>query len=110
MIRLIFAPVLLLAAGPGAPGPAAGHFYDGKLSETVTALGKRLADRPGDDEARFALGVAQFLRSVEKLGAGLHGYGLRTDSLAFINPRVKKLFGPNPKPRKISYDDARKLL
>jgi hypothetical protein len=110
MRRSAIAFLLFAAAGPASSEPAlSDHFYGGKLADAEEALAKRLADKP-DDDTRFALGAARFLRAVEKLGAGLHGYGLRTDSLSFLAPPLRKLFAPNPKPRKISYADLRKLV
>jgi hypothetical protein len=44
----------------------------------------RLASTPGDAEAGFALGLAQFLGALEGPGQGLHRYGLTSpyDNLA----------------------------
>lgn len=56
---------------------------DGAQVGAAEALARdRLAADPGDAQARFALGAAQFLGAIEGLGQGLYDHGLTNDSLA----------------------------
>ena len=54
-------------AAPGAP-LAERYLLDGKLAEGAKALAGRLKEAPKDDQARFGLGVLQFLQTFEHLG------------------------------------------
>ena len=59
--------VPVFAADP--PPPLAEKFlHDGMFAEGETALLLALDSNPKNDEARFGLGVIQFLRAVENLG------------------------------------------
>ena len=51
------------------------HLYAGQTAEAAAIAQGRLAEAPGDDQVRFALGTIQFLQSVEHLGRALHRYG-----------------------------------
>ena len=81
---------LAVAAGPARPAAPLAEKYllDGKLAEGVKALQDRLKEDPNDDQARFGLGVVQFLQTFEHLGGSLHKYGLRTDK-SFLRPPVR---------------------
>ena len=88
-LSLVFCVALGLAL---AASPAAGqaplaekYLLDGKLAEGAKALQDRLKEAPKDDQARFGLGVLQFLETFEHLGGSLHKYGLRTEK-AFLRP------------------------
>jgi hypothetical protein len=52
--------------------------YAGQTGQAASAAKSRLADVPGDAQARFALGAVQFLQAIENLGQGLYRYGLRS--------------------------------
>lgn len=94
-----------------APPAAADYLYTGKLAEGEKALVRHLETRPTDDEARFGLGAVRFLRSFEKLGTGLHTYGLRTQTFFPGMPReLQKLAPQNDKPKKINHAAFRKLV
>jgi hypothetical protein len=84
---------------------------DGKLAEGVKALEARLKEAPEDDEARFGLGVVQFLQTYEHLGGGLYKYGLRTEK-SFLQPprQVREFLPQNPSPEKLTYEGARQLI
>src|ERR1700736_5484916 len=104
---------LSLAASPAAAdAPVAEKcLLDGKLAEGATALEGRLKEAPKDDQARFGLGVLQFLQTFEHLGGGLYKYGLRTEK-AFLRPppQVKEFLPQNPNPEKLTYAAARQLV
>jgi hypothetical protein len=93
--------------------PLAERFLlDGRLVEGITALEARLATHPDDDQARFGLGVTQFLRAVERLGQSLHRHGaLGPDNrLARMVPFLRLPVPPNPDPAEVSYADSRTML
>ena len=99
-----------LAASPAA-ADAEKYFLDGKLAEGARALQGRLKEAPKDDQARFGLGVLQFLQTFEHLGGGLYKYGLRTEK-SFLRPPapVKEFLPQNPKPETLTYSAARQLV
>src|SRR5688572_27267638 len=87
------------------------YLLDGKLADGEKALEARLKQVPQDDQARFGLGVLQFMQTFEHLGGGLHKYGLRTEK-AFLRPppQVKEFLPQNPKPEVLTYAAARQLV
>src|SRR5437588_10230603 len=104
---------LSLAASPAAADAPLAEKYllDGKLAEGAKALEGRLKEAPTDDQARFGLGVLQFLQTFEHLGGGLYKYGLRTEK-SFLRPppQVKEFLPQNPNPEMLTYTVARQLL
>jgi len=81
----------------------------GKLADAERAVEEMLKARPDDDEARFALGVVQFLRAVEGRMQAFHRHGCRTDPTRFIT--FSSLPIPqNPKPQPLDYKTARQVL
>lgn len=103
----------LLVALAVSPTLAAGSNTDeflmsGRLAEGEKALIDHLAQEPNDREARFGLGVTQFLRGVERLGQFLHTHGVeeRLRQVPFLRLPVP----PNPNPEPTSYADYRAML
>jgi hypothetical protein len=76
------------------------------VSESVALLTARLAQAPDDQQARFALGIAQFLASQEALFQELYTYGFlsRAQMLMFIAPGPAALVPNNPDPAEIDHD------
>src|SRR6202011_4924334 len=113
LLYLLVIPALALAGGPAhAAAPLAEKYLlDGKLAEGAKALQDRLKEDPKDDQARFGLGVVQFLQTFEHLGGSLHKYGLRTEK-SFLRPppQVKEFLPQNPKPETLTYTAARQLV
>jgi hypothetical protein len=98
--------------GKAAEPPLVEKFLlEGKLAEGEKALEVRLQASPNDDQARFGLGVLQFLQSFEHLGGSLHKYGLRTEK-AFLRPppQVKEFLPQNPKPELLTYEASRQIV
>jgi hypothetical protein len=95
------------------------HLYAGKTADAASLARGRLAQAPGDDQARFALGAVQFLRAVENLGRGLHRFGLRTDyggevglvafGLAGL-PILRVPVPENTDPERVTYESLRAVL
>ncbi len=104
----LFAP----AAGRAAPPAVEKYLLEGKTADAVKDLSAHLKANPGDDQARFGLGVAQFLQAFEHVGQSLYKYGLRTERT--FGPRVAPALGmllpQNPNPEKISYANVRQVL
>lgn len=84
---------------------------EGKLADGQAALVKRLAESPQDDQARFGLGVVQFLQGFETAGGTLYRYGLRSErAIRGTFGNLNQVVPQNPKPDPISYDDLRTLI
>jgi hypothetical protein len=81
---------------------------EGKLADAERAIADALRAEPEDDEARFALGVVQFLRAVEGRMQAFYRHGYRTDPgmMSFSNLPIPR----NPKPEPLDYWTARKVL
>ena len=81
----------------------AGEFAKG---ETTSLLA--LDANAHDDEARFGLGVIQFMRAIENLGQSLYEYGAVSENAnqPFLRLPVPK----NPKPSSISYKELGRVL
>ena len=112
---------LLMLAGAGAavaqeppwPEAFAQRLYEGRTEAAAALARDRLAQGPGDAQALYALGAAQFLQAVERLGQGLHRYGLDTRAegpRAFDLPFLRLPVPPNPAPEPVSYAALRELL
>jgi hypothetical protein len=103
--------VLVMACGASAAPLVEKYLLEGKLTEGAAVLTKQLTANPKDDEARFGLGMIQFLQAYEHLGASLYRYGLRTER-AFVgpDPAIRELLPQNPNPEKIDYAAARQIV
>ncbi len=92
-------------------------FYAGDMAAAAERSGARLAEVPGDGQALFALGAAQFLDAVAHLGQGLYRYGLRSEydlgsaSLGLMTlPFLRLPVAPNPSPENVTYEGLRAIL
>lgn len=107
ILALALAASQALAAAPLAEK----YLLDGKLVEGAKALQERLKDNPKDDQARFGLGVVQFLQTFEHLGASLHKYGLRTEkSILRVPAELKDVLPQNPHPATFTHQAADQIL
>ena len=83
----------------------------GQLAEGAIALQARLKAEPQDDQARFGLGVIQFLQTFEHLGTSLYRHGLRTERALLGAPwSPSPLVPQNPTPEELSHAQLRKIL
>ncbi len=89
--------------------PIAAYLESGKLAEGERAMRERVSDNPADQQARFGLGVIQFLRAVEHLAQGHYRYGLLQHRFTEL-PLTRLPVPPNPNPEEISYEKARELI
>jgi hypothetical protein len=101
-----------LTAARAAEQPLAEKsLQEGKLADGEKALQARLEKEAGDDQARFGLGVVQFFRSFERLGAGLYRNGLRTErAFGGLPQQLHEIVPQNPNPEKLTYAAAREIV
>ena len=94
----------------GPPGSFAHEFaarlYHRSLPEAESFAREHLDD--AGQSARFALGIAQFLKAVEGLAQDLHRHGLRQSVLDV--PVLRLPVPPNPNPEPIDYQGFRTIL
>jgi hypothetical protein len=87
------------------------YLITGKLADGETALITHLEQHSSDDQARFGLGVLQFMRAIERLSQDLYRYGLRDSSTHGIAGPLLRLPVPhNPEPEILTYWDGRTIL
>lgn len=84
------------------------YLHSGKFDQGEQVLERRLAEVPQDQQARFGLGVLQFFRGVERLGQGLHYYGVKNQGMGQLFLRFPVPEQKNPAP--IGYREFRRLL
>ncbi len=84
------------------------YLEQGRLPLWEAALVERLKDAPGDDQARFTLGVLRFVRGVERLGQSLHRYGSQAENIHI--PILRLPVPPNPDPAPLNYAAFRRFL
>jgi hypothetical protein len=103
-----------LAVDQGAtagPPLVESFLHAGRLIDGEKALKVRLGESPGDDQARFGLGVLQFFRAIESLGQSLHRHGLRSERGRLLDIPFLRLPVPqNPNPDPLTYPALRKVL
>ena len=103
------APLSAFAQDPEKPPAFELLLQQGKLAEAEGLLNKTLTEKPSDDNARFALGIVQFLHAVETRMQVFHRYGLRTDGIGAL-PVTNLPISPNLKPDPLDYQTARGVL
>jgi hypothetical protein len=95
------------AADP--PPPLAEKFlHEGRFADGETASLLALDTNPADDEARFGLGVIQFVRAVENLGKALYEYGAVSEKAT--QPFLRLPVPKNERPSAISYKALGRML
>jgi hypothetical protein len=91
--------------------PVEKYLHTGQLTLGEKDLLAELARKPRDDQARFGLGILQFVRAVEHLGQSLYRYGLRSDRGQRMNlPFLRLPIPTNPRPEALTYAAARHIL
>ena len=80
------------------------------LAKSVEELSTRVAAMPNDQNARFALGVAQTLRAVEIAAGALYEHGLLQTSVAESLPIFRLPVPPNTSPKATSAGDVDRIL
>jgi hypothetical protein len=101
---------LAVSVGAAAPPPplAERFLHNGKFADGETASLLALDAKPADDEARFGLGVIQFVRAVENLGRALYEYGAVSEKAT--QPFLRLPVPKNDKPSAVSYRALGRVL
>jgi hypothetical protein len=113
--RLIVALIALVClAASGAQAGDSGAFTrqileGGQIGAGELASAARLAAEPGDNEARFGLGMVRFARTIERYGQTQYRYGLRAPSNMHI-PLLRFPVPENPSPEELTYAKQREAL
>jgi hypothetical protein len=81
-----------------------------QYSKAIAKYQQVLRDQPDDDEARFRLGVAQFLQTLEFLGQAWHRHGQVDGFLTSMVPLLRLDVPQNPQPEPITYPQFRTIL
>jgi len=115
--------LLAMNAGPvsaqenkpqAAPAPPLAEEYlaSGKFDDGIKALTAHLEKNPKDDQARFGLGVLQFVQGVEHLGRNLNSYGLggKSRNLLDMMPIFRLPVPQNAESKVLTYEAARQVL
>ncbi len=113
MNRLLLVVAVLAFAGPSyaadPPSPLAERFlHEGRSADGETASLLALDANPADDEARFGLGVIQFVRAVENLGKAMYEYGAVSENAT--QPFLRLPVPRNEKPSAVSYQELGRVL
>ena len=72
-------------------------------------MAARLAADPGNNEARFGLGLIRFARAIERYGQSQYRYGLRAPRTMSV-PLLRFPVPVNPAPEEVSYEKQRETL
>jgi len=86
------------------------YLADGQLAEGEAALLAELKLYPQNDQARFGVGVIEFLRAIEQLAQDLHRYGVRDVSHGLSLPFLRLPIPVNSQPESVSYSKIRKVF
>ena len=117
----IVAAWLTLATGPGATAAAfedafREELYAGRMAAAADLARAETAARPQSGSAQAALGVAQFLGTVEQLVRSLHRYGLYNGAQGYGAsmmtgvPFLRLPVPVNQSPEPVSYQALRQVL
>lgn len=109
---LVTAVVVVCGLGrfaTAADAPVQEYLSTGRLADGAAAMEAELKQSPGNQQARFSLGVVQFLQAIEGLGRDHYRYGLlgqRRPQITFMRLPIPE----NSMPEQISYDKAREII
>jgi hypothetical protein len=84
--------------------------YAGNIAQAQSELTQVLASHPADQEARYALGMAQLVGAVEHFGQSMYRYGLESPRNGLQLPFLRFPVPSNPQPENFSYEKARAVL
>jgi hypothetical protein len=116
-MRSVLAALLLIntsgavsvTAAP-APPQVEKYLLEGKIADGEKALAEAVAANPTDGQARFGLGVIQFVGGVERLAQSFHRFGLRANVLGNAMPFARLPIPVKAAPEPIGYADLRAFL
>jgi hypothetical protein len=101
----------LAAVDDAPPAPLVERYLvEGRLADGEKAALEALEKDPKDAQARFGLGVVQFLRGVERMAQALHRYGLRSEAFGNLVPFLRLPVPRNDEPAQLRYEDLRSVF
>jgi hypothetical protein len=111
VISVASLPLTAAAQAPPVPDWTGDYLYEGRLTDGAAALEAHLVAQPQDDDARFHLGMVQFLSTVEGLGQAIHRHGAapRGDFASTV-PFLRLPVPPNPSPQPLDNAGLRAIL
>jgi hypothetical protein len=83
---------------------------EAKYQQAIEISQQGIEAEQTDDQARFRLGVAQFLQTIEKLGQSWHRHGQLDGFLTSMVPLLRLDTPENPRPERISYEQFRAII
>ena len=89
--------------------PVERFLLEGRLADGAREMQDLIDADPEDQQARFSLGIVQFLQAIEGLGQDQYRYGLLAGRARSI-PMMRLPISENTEPEEISYDKARALV
>ena len=99
------------AAQTATPQLVGERLKSGELKLLEDDLATRLAASPGDDQVRFAMGVTQFLRTVEGMAQAMYRHGLEPPrSMETDFPFFRFPLPRNPAPEPLDYARMRGIF
>jgi hypothetical protein len=116
MRLFLIGPLILCATAAIATAAAAQeplvekYLVEGRLAEGEKALVEALAAKPTDSQARFGLGMIQFVRAVEQMAQTFHRFGLHSGAAGNMLPFARLPIPVNTAPEPIRYADLRALF
>lgn len=111
---LLAAALAFCVSAPASADPAAREatvsaLETGALAGGAATLAGMIAADGTNADARFGLGLIEFIQSVERLSQGLYRYGLQPPQ-SFLMPIVRLPVPENPNPEPVDYDKFRALI
>jgi len=115
ILTSVLLPVACLTAGfcgsvvADEAAPVEEYLLQGKLADGAAAMQALVEEDSANQQARFSLGVVEFLQAIEGLGQDQYRFGLlgrRARSIPFMRLPIEE----NKQPEQISYKDARAML
>lgn len=97
------------SAAAAAPS-AEEYLISGKLSQGERALSLYLGRGVKNDEARFGLGMLQFLKAIERLCQDLYKYGLNDNTHLGFRPVRDLDIKLNPHPETVTYEKLHAMV
>ncbi len=83
---------------------------EAKYEQAIQSCQLEIEAEKTDDQAKFRLGVAQFLQTIEKLGQSWHRHGHLDGFLTSMVPLLRLDTPENPRPEPISYEQFRAII
>jgi len=100
-----------ISSSSAAAAPSAEEYLiSGKLADGERALSLYLGRGVKNDEARFGLGMLQFLRAIERLSQDLYKYGINDNTHIGFRPVRELEIKQNPRAETVTYEKLRAMV